>query len=60
MRQYLADYDVAAVDHLAAHRELFRARFAPGAFAEFERHVASFAFTDAQRQLEEATDSYAD
>jgi hypothetical protein len=59
MRQYLADYDVAAVDHLAAHRELFRARFAPEAFAEFERRIASFAFGEAQAQLEEATDSHA-
>jgi len=60
MRQYLADCDVAAVDHLAAHRELFRARFAPDAFAAFEQHIESFAFGEAQVQLEEAAKSHAD
>jgi CheY-like chemotaxis protein len=60
MRQHLADWDVAAVDHLAAHRAFFRARFSPEAFAEFERRVTSFAFGEAQVQLEEATDSHAD
>jgi hypothetical protein len=60
MRRYLADWDVTAVDYLAAHPELFRARFSPEAFAEFERRVTSFAFGEAQAQLEEATDRHAD
>ena len=60
MRQYLTDYDIAAVDHLAAHRELFQARFAPDAFAAFEQRVATFAFGEAQVQLEEVTRSHAD
>jgi PAS domain S-box-containing protein len=59
MRQYLADWDIAAVDHLAAHRELFRRRFSPEAFAQFEQRITSFAFGDAQAQFEEATDSHA-
>ncbi|HEY7065905.1 MAG TPA: response regulator [Chloroflexota bacterium] len=60
MRQYLTDCDVAAVDHLAAHHEVFRARFAPEAFATFEQRVTSFAFDEARAQLEEATDRHAD
>ena len=59
LRQYLADWDAAAVDHLEANRELVRARFSREAFAELEQRIKAFAFDEARAQLEEAMTSHA-
>jgi two-component system sensor histidine kinase/response regulator len=54
MGRYLAEFDAAAVDCLAAHREVFRSLLTAEGFAEFERLVEGYAFDEARAQLEQA------
>jgi signal transduction histidine kinase/CheY-like chemotaxis protein/HAMP domain-containing protein len=54
MRKQLSEFDPAAADFLDAHREAFRSLLAGDAFAEFERHVQGYAFSEAQLLLERA------
>ncbi len=54
MLKYLADFDAAAGDCLEANRELLRPLFNAGGFAQFEKSVESFAFSEAETQLTRA------
>jgi HPt (histidine-containing phosphotransfer) domain-containing protein len=56
MEAYLRDFDAAALDHLEAHRPLFRAVFPPDDLAQFEAHLQGFAFEEALVELGAASD----
>jgi two-component system sensor histidine kinase/response regulator len=54
MGRCLAEFDAAAADCLAAHRDVFRSLLTVEGFAEFERLVDNYAFDEAQARLEQA------
>jgi PAS domain S-box-containing protein len=54
MIRYLSDFDPAAADCLDADRAAFRAVFDAATLAQFERHVGSYAFPEAEALLAEA------
>ena len=54
LRQQLSDFDVSANDTVEAHRGLLAALFSAEEFVQFELHLQSYAFSDAQELLEGA------
>jgi two-component system sensor histidine kinase/response regulator len=54
MNRCLTEFDPAAGECLDADRSAFRALFDAATLAQFERHVGSFAFAEAQALLDEA------
>jgi signal transduction histidine kinase/DNA-binding response OmpR family regulator/HPt (histidine-containing phosphotransfer) domain-containing protein/HAMP domain-containing protein len=54
MARCLAEFDPAAVECLESDRSTFQALFDPATLAEFERHVGTYAFADAQGLLDAA------
>ena len=56
MQAYLADFDAAAADYLAANRAQFQALFTPDALAQFEARVEAFGFEEAEALLAAALD----
>jgi PAS domain S-box-containing protein len=57
MLKLLSEFDPAATDVLADHRELFRSVLRRDDFVEFEQHVQGYAFGEAHRLLDTATRS---
>ena len=51
MRKLLSEFDPAVADVLDGNRELFRALLPGDDFVQFEQHVQSYAFADAQALL---------
>ena len=54
MNRHLAEFDAAASDCLEAHRGVFASLFSAEEFAEFEKHLQCYAFSEAQAQLQQA------
>jgi len=55
MTKYLSEFDPAAADCLVSERSRFRALFDAGTLAQFEQHIANYAFAEAQALLDKAT-----
>ena len=55
MNQHLAEFDAAASDCLEAHHGVFASLFSTEEFAEFEKHLQAYAFSEAHAQLQRAT-----
>ena len=55
MNQHLAEFDAAASDCLEAHHGVFASLFSAEEFAEFEKHLQGYAFSEAHAQLQRAT-----
>jgi hypothetical protein len=53
----LADLDPGAADFVETNKDVLRPLFADGAWAEFERLVESYSFSDAQARLAQALES---
>ena len=54
MLRCLADFDPAAGECLEGDRSTFEALFDPATLGQFERHIAAYAFGDAQVLLDAA------
>jgi hypothetical protein len=54
----LGELDAGAAHFLEAHRATLRPLFGDGSWNEFERLVQSYAFADAQSELEQALKSH--
>ena len=58
MMRCLAEFDPAAGECLDGDRSTFQALFDPATLAQFERHIAAYAFADAQLLLDAAVLSH--
>jgi two-component system sensor histidine kinase/response regulator len=54
MTRYLSEFDPAAADCLASDLPEFQALFDAATLAQFEQHIANYAFTEAQALLDQA------
>jgi hypothetical protein len=54
----LADLDPGAADFVETNQAVLRPLFADGGWAEFERLVEGYSFSDAQARLEQALESF--